>query len=550
MEQQHSLAGSLQQATIPIEQSGISSAVLPARYLLLSAQNGLSSLSGLIRQQLADGTAIRWNLSEMEGDPAVFILTLPGRQFFEAGPAFQGAYALLDRIELEAAEPDYPTDVYASPRDSAEGLHGFEPESADSAFWCWEDIEQELDGRRRWALEETGLPDAWDIARDRSRGKGIIVAQPDTGVTEHHLLKGRPGPNLAGWDFIERQVGAMEPVRREGDTSHGTGTASVAVGAEHQDMAGAAPLATHLPIRAIRSVVRITQGTVAEAIHYAIEKGAHVISMSLGGVPSFALHRAIADAVAKDIIIVAAAGNCVGFAVWPARFKECIGVAAVNQHGKRWKGSSHGKSVDIAAPGQNVFRAQTVSTGANLKYTCGQGQGTSFATALTAGAAACWLAHHGRETVIAAAKAQGMTVQQLFLKLAQASARKPGWWPQGELGDGILDAGKLLGLPLQSVEETESTPIQEEDYSVQSLVYEAAGGESVAEPDLDRYGAEISLAILESAKRAPQRDGDGGVEPETTHQDHALPLSPDLAAVLKDNPVLEQAIRFPNGRRD
>ena len=46
-----------------------------------------------------------------------------------------------------------------------------------------------------------------------------------------------------------------------------------------------------------------------------------------------------------------------------------------------WRGTCRGAAVDISAPGQNVFRA-TLPSGT------GQGQGTSFAVALTAGVVA------------------------------------------------------------------------------------------------------------------------------------------------------------------
>ena len=42
--------------------------------------------------------------------------------------------------------------------------------------------------------------------------------------------------------------------------------------------------------------------------------------MSLGGIPPFALERAVRRAVAADVIVLAAAGNCVQFVVWPARY--------------------------------------------------------------------------------------------------------------------------------------------------------------------------------------------------------------------------------------
>src|SRR4029079_17396095 len=135
--------------------------------------------------------------------------------------------------------------------------------------------------------------------------------------------------------------------------------------------------------------------TVARAIDWAIQEGAQVVTMSLGGIPASALHRAIKRAVEADLIVLAAAGNCVRVVVWPARYDECIAVAATNSAEQPWPGTSRGAPVDISAPGQNVYRAVVPPGGATDADTVAQGQGTSFAVALTAGVAAMWVAHHG-----------------------------------------------------------------------------------------------------------------------------------------------------------
>ncbi|MCW2823076.1 MAG: putative peptidase and in,kexin, sedolisin family, partial [Marmoricola sp.] len=79
-------------------------------------------------------------------------------------------------------------------------------------------------------------------------------------------------------------------------------------------------------------------------------------------------------AVNADVIVLAAAGNCIGLVVWLARSHECIAVARV----------------DISAPAEKAWRA-TVPNGS------GQGQGTSLAVAPAAGPAARWLHHHGQD---------------------------------------------------------------------------------------------------------------------------------------------------------
>ena len=111
---------------------------------------------------------------------------------------------------------------------------------------------------------------------------------------------------------------------------------------------------------------------------------------------------------------MAAAGNCVKELVWPARYEDCIAVGGSNFHDKPWRGSCRGIDVDISAPAENVFRAKT---GGFIPNEVSQGEGTSYAVALTAGAAACWLAHHGRANVVAAARRNRETVQALFRRL-------------------------------------------------------------------------------------------------------------------------------------
>ena len=93
--------------------------------------------------------------------------------------------------------------------------------------------------------------------------------------------------------------------------------------------------------------------------------------------------------------------------MWPARFDACIAVAGVNFDDAPLDGSCRGPDVDISAPAQNVYRASIGQPAS------GQGQGTSFAVALTAGVVACWLAHHGRAQIITEARRRGETVQAM-----------------------------------------------------------------------------------------------------------------------------------------
>ena len=151
------------------------------------------------------------------------------------------------------------------------------------------------------------------------------------------------------------------------------------------------------------------------------------------------------------MILLAAAGNCVGWVVYPGWDHNIIAVAAVDFWGRKWKGSSHGSKVDVAAPGENVFVARRTAPSDLNKTLVEAAQGTSFAVAITAGCAALWLARHSKQAVRAKANMRGVSVLELFRAALRQTATAPPDWDLAELGTGIVDADKLLGLALQDI---------------------------------------------------------------------------------------------------
>jgi subtilisin family serine protease len=347
-------------------------------------------------------------------------------------------------------------------------------------------------------------PQAWAFSEAQgrsSRGDRIVIAQPDTGVIPHrHLDVTRRRPSF---DFIDGDTDPTDSLDHRGNPGHGTGTGSVAVSGELEQMWGAAPRALHMPIRAVESVIRVSQVTVTQAIDFAVDNGAHVITMSLGGIPSAALHRAVRRAVGADIIVLAAAGNCVRTVVWPARYDECIAVGGIGHADLPWRGSCRGSAVDVSAPAENVFRARPDTNVANGESTkVAQGEGTSFAVALTAGAAALWLAHHGRANLIIEARRRGETLQQMFKRLVMATARRTPNWDSSNFGAGIVDAEALLHADLDLARGREGTLARSDDraLSIRTLIAEQVAVAAVdRELDYDRYGPELAFLLLDES---------------------------------------------------
>lgn len=232
-----------------------------------------------------------------------------------------------------------------------------------------------------------------------------------------------------------------DPLSGGGNPGHGTGTASVMTSGSSGQVHGSAPKATLVPIRCVESVIlAFNGGAVAKAIDHVRLRGCHVVTMSLGGTPSRAMKAAITQAIRSDMIVLAAAGNCVGLVVFPARYDEVIAVAGSNLGDGTWRGSCRGDAVDVTAPAENVWKAVAGPGGAEV----GGGQGTSFAVAITAGVAALWLSHHRREKVVEAATRRQMSVQALFRDVLMQSARTPAGWNTNDFGAGIVDAEALL----------------------------------------------------------------------------------------------------------
>ena len=123
-------------------------------------------------------------------------------------------------------------------------------------------------------------------------------------------------------------------------------------GSDEVGAAGVAPESVILPVKVLSTRGGGTSEGIAAGIDYAVDEGADIINLSLGGAYSRVIHLAIQKAVSKGVVVVAAAGNGGRKGVsYPGALKETIGVAALDSHGKLAHYSSWGQGVDIAAPG-------------------------------------------------------------------------------------------------------------------------------------------------------------------------------------------------------
>lgn len=394
-----------------------------------------------------------------------WLLKIPGINFFALEQnIFDFCYLLQDLDNISLAEPDMPF-VQLSP-DKLAPLSS-SPVTAPPT----------LD--RAWSLRNIKADKAWDYSDKygkESRGAGILIGHPDTGYAKHDDLDVGQLKIRLGKNFIEPGTDPEDPLRFWGfpfnSPGHGTATGSVIMSdgevtpppppsteggtSGPGKVTGVAPKAELVPIRAAKVVWLRYSSDLAAAIDHAVNIGCKVISISLGGYGLKALKGPIDRAVQNNCIVVAAAGNYTPAVVWPARYKRCIALAASNFKDKPWLWTSRGCSVDISAPGNDVWRAYRRHPSDTDMTKVDPSDGTSYATACAAGAAACWLAHHGAQNI--ENYAQQTSVQEIFRDFLKNTARTPAGWDNRRFGAGIVNVLELLRVPIGTSNNREPEP--------------------------------------------------------------------------------------------
>jgi Subtilase family len=285
-----------------------------------------------------------------------------------------------------------------------------------------------------------------------TNGAGVTVGLLDSGVmTQRVNLVGQvtDGPDYAG---------GVEQPGQPGWGEHGTCMASIidGTGAGGANMLGVAPGAHILAVRVIRDddapdVGEPTTSStpISDGIHYAVDHGVQVISMSIGGDSqgsdgdSSDEADAIRYALDHNVAVVIAAGNTgsEGNAIsFPGADRGAISVAAVNSSGQVADFSTTSWDVDVAAPGVNIT-CDAADSDEEMEI----GDGTSQATAFTAG-------------VVALIKAQDKDLSPAQIRdiLEQSAQDKPVGGRNDQIGFGIIDAQAALALAAKTKPEPEN----------------------------------------------------------------------------------------------
>ena len=282
--------------------------------------------------------------------------------------------------------------------------HGFQTTPNDNNFnrqWShYNDGTFSLSNSTTDADIDTDL--AWDITKG---DPNLIVAILDSGAKlDHPEFSGRIWMNTNenqngtdtdsnnyiddtnGWDFVNDDNDPTD------DHGHGTNVTGIALASGNNSI-GYAGVNWNSKIMICKILDNNNSGFYswwAEAIYYAVDNGASVINMSVGGNGSSTLlENAINYAYDNNVPVVVSTGNQNSVIEYPAKYTNAFAIGSTNPDDTRsvpffWSatsGSNFGSELDFVAPGNYIYG---LSYSSNTNYNSYWG-GTSQAAPHVAG---------------------------------------------------------------------------------------------------------------------------------------------------------------------
>ncbi|HWR82837.1 MAG TPA: S8 family serine peptidase, partial [Candidatus Deferrimicrobium sp.] len=295
---------------------------------------------------------------------------------------------------VEYAEPNYLHHVAAIPTDTL-----------FTSLWGLHNTGQSVNGTVGRADVDIDAPEAWDLTTGSSH---VIIAIIDSGIAYDHPdlaanMWTNPGEiphdgidndgnglvdDVFGYDFRYDDSEPMDPIDfAGGNLGHGTHVAGTigAVGHNNSGVTGVMQRVKLMALKAGGVDNGLTGTAIAQAISYAISKGARAINASFGrrGFCSQMEYASLSAANTAGVMFLAAAGNAdsdndvipqfpSGYSIatpcGPA-LPNVISVAAITQTGHKAAFSNFGAtSVQIAAPGVNINSTKPTSNTTDLLF--------------------------------------------------------------------------------------------------------------------------------------------------------------------------------------
>jgi thermitase len=231
----------------------------------------------------------------------------------------------------------------------------------------------------QWALQKIRMPQAWSLT---SQAEPVIIAILDSGIQRDHPdLAAKVWRNLGeipgnlrdddangkiddvnGWHFYHDWNGTSfdprENANIEDDYGHGTHVSGIAAAVSNNAI-GISGIAWEAKILSVKVLDQYGVGwysDIAAGIVYAVDNGAKVLNLSLGGASSSeTLQAAAAYASAHGALVIASSGNDGGAVYYPAAIPSVLAVAASDPSDQHPSFSNFGPEIDLAAPGTDIL---------------------------------------------------------------------------------------------------------------------------------------------------------------------------------------------------
>jgi serine protease len=207
----------------------------------------------------------------------------------------------------------------------------------------------------QWHLPSIFMPDAWDVS---TFGDGAVVALLDSGVAYRTSGIYAQAPDLAGCSFAAGYDFVNDDSYPDDDLGHGTHMAGciAQTTGNYIGAAGVAPSATIMPVKIMNPYGDSNITWETEGIDYAVNNGANIINLSLGGSETYQDEEDACDA-ARDanVVLFSCSGNTASSSVfYPGGYDSVVCVGAILYNNTRASYSNYGSGLSLCAPGGDL----------------------------------------------------------------------------------------------------------------------------------------------------------------------------------------------------
>ena len=353
----------------------------------------------------------------------------------------------------------------------------------------------------------------------------VRIAHLDTGYSDHPAMPPKLDKKLQR-NFVEGEEANNAKDKNISGTlkmpGHGTGTICILAGnkisipsAGFNDFLGGAPFATVIPCRISNTVVLMKTSSFAKAIQYLIDLSksgtqVHVVSMSMGGVPSQLWADVVNAAYDAGITLVTAAGNNFNGLptrklIYPARFNRVIAACGVTFDYAPYFHKKLGEMQGNWGPQKNMSKALAAFTPntpwavINSSRISFGGAGTSSATPQVAAAAACYYKKYHTDLDKLDPWMRVEAIRNALYSTALKKVEQSTESFNTFFGNGILQTKAALNIPVKKQGLTKS-PVDDVPFlPVLSILFKSKAESPIDKNELKMFNVELAQLVFEDA---------------------------------------------------